>query len=578
MAKLFTTRVWILLAFIIFAILAISPQPWAKGIVIQSIGEESTEANQGFSIGEKILSINNRPIMTIQDYQIALKAYNVEQKNITVTTTEGSTTYPITTNIGFTVDENLTITTTTLTTDLTIGTNITHINNQAIPDFTTLTEVIDTILPQKTITITTNNKEYAYLTTGNIDLRVTEAKKSNIKKGLELAGGSRVIIKPESNETITDKHIQDLISVLENRLNVYGLADLKIRAATDLGGNKFVVVELAGATREEIRELIGKQGVFEAKIGDDVVFKGGKGDLPFVCREDGSCSGIVPPCTQEEGTWFCNFRFQIKLSEEAAQRHANVTEKLTVNGTPGNAVLSKNLDMYLDGKLVNSLNIAADLKGRAITDIVITGPGTGATQEEAVDAAIKEMNKLQTILITGSLPVKITIVKADTISPLLGKEFLNNSIIVGFVALFFVGLIVFIRYRNIKIALPIMFIVFIEIFITIGIAALFKQNFDLASIAGLIAAVGTGVDDQLIITDEALKKETEYLSWKQKIKRAFGIIIGAAATIVVAMIPLWFAGAGLLRGFAVTTIIGVAIGTLITRPAYASIITWILEE
>jgi len=38
------------------------------------------------------------------------------------------------------------------------------------------------------------------------------------------------------------------------------------------------------------------------------------------------------------------------------------------------------------------------------------------------------------------------------------------------------------------------------------------------------------------------------------------------------MVPLMSLGVGLVRGFAITTIIGVLIGVLITRPAYAKII------
>jgi preprotein translocase subunit SecD len=44
------------------------------------------------------------------------------------------------------------------------------------------------------------------------------------------------------------------------------------------------------------------------------------------------------------------------------------------------------------------------------------------------------------------------------------------------------------------------------------------------------------------------------------------------------MIPLIFAGAGMLKGFALTTIIGVSVGVFITRPAYASIIEILLKE
>ena len=44
------------------------------------------------------------------------------------------------------------------------------------------------------------------------------------------------------------------------------------------------------------------------------------------------------------------------------------------------------------------------------------------------------------------------------------------------------------------------------------------------------------------------------------------------------MLPLFWAGAGILKGFALTTIIGVSIGVLITRPAIAEIIKLILKE
>ncbi|MBI2142105.1 preprotein translocase subunit SecD, partial [Candidatus Woesearchaeota archaeon] len=104
-------------------------------------------------------------------------------------------------------------------------------------------------------------------------------------------------------------------------------------------------------------------------------------------------------------------------------------------------------------------------------------------------------------------------------------------------------------------------------------------NIDLAAVAGIIAAVGTGVNDQIIITDEALRGEARRaFSWKDKIKNAFFVIFGAYITLVVAMLPLLFAGAGLLRGFALTTIIGVSVGVFITRPAYAAILEILLER
>ena len=98
---------------------------------------------------------------------------------------------------------------------------------------------------------------------------------------------------------------------------------------------------------------------------------------------------------------------------------------------------------------------------------------------------------------------------------------------------------------------------------------------DLPSIAGIIAGVGTGIDSQIIVLDEA--KQGESLSMKEKMKRAFKIVMGAYFTALVALLPLMWAGAGLLKGFAITTIIGISVGVLITRPAFTDVIKFIEE-
>ena len=51
--------------------------------------------------------------------------------------------------------------------------------------------------------------------------------------------------------------------------------------------------------------------------------------------------------------------------------------------------------------------------------------------------------------------------------------------------------------------------------------------------------------------------------------RAFAIILAAYFTSALSLLPLWWAGAGLLKGFVFTTLIGITSGVLITRPAFA---------
>ncbi len=439
----------------------------------------------------------------------------------------------------------------------------------------------------RTVRIETNKKIYSLLTTANqqttagsekvdLGLNVYEAPSSNLRKGLDLEGGTRVLLQPA--EPISKDDLDITIANLQERLNVYGLSDVVIRAAADLGGQDFILIEIAGVTEEEVKDLLARQGKFEARIGNETVFFGGKKDITYVCRS-ADCAGIDPRsgCGQVSGGYACGFFFTITVSPEAAERQAALTKNLQVLREGNNAYLSEDLAMVLDDKEVDRLRIGAELKGRATTNIQISGSGTGTTQAEAVTTALQNMKRLQTIIITGSLPTKLNIVKLDTISPSLGQEFLQNVVLVGAIALLAVIVVVLIRYQKIRIVVPMILTLISEIILVLGFAALVGWNLDLAAIAGIIIMVGTGVDHLVIITDETLKRETVG-DWKRRIKNAMAIVIGAYLTTSSGMIPLWFAGAGLLKGFAFTTIAGLTFGVLIARPAYAAIVEILLKE
>tara|TARA_B100000315_G_C14550713_1_gene575629 strand:- start:1371 stop:1940 length:570 start_codon:yes stop_codon:yes gene_type:complete len=189
------------------------------------------------------------------------------------------------------------------------------------------------------------------------------------------------------------------------------------------------------------------------------------------------------------------------------------------------------------------------------------------------------MKKLQTILITGSLPVKLNIVKTDNVSPILGEEFVKNAMLMGLFVLIGVAVVVSIRYRKLQITVPMVISLASELVLLIGVASIIGWNIDLPAIAGIIIAIGTGVDHLIVISDETIGgKSIEIFDWKKRIKKAFFIITAAYLTTVVAMVPLIFAGAGLLKGFAITTIIGVSIGIFIARPAFANVVEILLRE
>ncbi len=213
---------------------------------------------------------------------------------------------------------------------------------------------------------------------------------------------------------------------------------------------------------------------------------------------------------------------------------------------------------------------------KVYSELVIQG--YGANQDDA----LANLNSLTVLLESGSLPIPVESISKETISPLLGQEFLSQAMWMGVVALLIVAVIIFIRYRQPVVVLPIMATAVFEAFLVLGIAALAGWKLDLAYVAGIIAAIGTGVNDQLVITDELLKKKEteEEVSQSEGFKRAFFIIAAAASTMLVTMLPIILVGTGLgkLVGFAITTVIGVLVGVLLTRPAYGEFAKHLLSN
>ncbi len=421
---------------------------------------------------------------------------------------------------------------------------------------------------KKIIFTTDNSSVIIYFSNETPQVVVSNVPKSNLQLGLDLVGGARALVQAQGVK-LSQSQVSDLVSITQNRLNEFGLTDLKVTSVSDLSGNNYMLIEIAGSTPNDLRSLISQQGKFEAKIGNQTVFQGGKSDIASVCRGDQTCASVnaVNPTTNG---YVAQFAFEITLNGDAANRHAAITKNLAINSTSQGRYLNQTLDLYVDDQQVDSLLISADLQGRVTTQVSVSGSGTGATQNDAVNAAEANMHKLQTILITGSLPYKLEIVKLDTISPNLGSEFTRLILLAGLMALIGASLVVLVRYRKIKASLALIFTSFSEVIIILGIAALIQWNLDLPSIAGILATIGTGFDDQIVILDEASHEKT--LSIKQRLKRAFVIIIGAYFTAAVSMLPLLWAGAGLLKGFAFTTLIGITAGVFITRPAFSDMI------
>lgn len=451
---------------------------------------------------------------------------------------------------------------------------------------------------------------------GTLGIEAEPVPPSNLKFGLDLKGGVRAVLEPNTTDNGT---IDQIISTLQTRINVYGLREAVFRPIYD-NGKGFVEISIAGGSKEELKNLLENQGKFEAKITINPKVFGNAGTIRLQKSHDFTVSNnsiIIDGKQLKEGesieiekipfeldtvsydkvnltataftgddvkTVFFDpqrsriervdsgyrWTFVIQLGQEAAQNFAFVTNNLNV--VPGSGYLDSPIVLYLDNKLVDSLSISSDLKGKSETEIAISG--SSSTKE----IAVKDRARLQSILRSGALPTAVSVVSIDTLSPTLGTGFLKNAMLAGLAAILGVVVVVSIRYRKPKIIFPMIVISLSEILIILGVAAVIGWTIDLPAIAGIIASVGTGVDSQIMIIDQALRGEEHAATLKEKLGRAFFVIFGAGGTVIAAMLPLMVVGFGLLRGFAITTIIGVLVGILIARPAYGVIVRRLVKE
>jgi preprotein translocase subunit SecD len=544
------------------------------------------------------------------------------------------------------------------------GMYITKVNGAEIKNIDDWTEKTK---DAKELTLTANGKDYQLSINRTLGINVVDIERTNLDFGLDLEGGTRVLLKPKENAT--KEMIEQIISTLQTRANVYGLKEIHFYPVTAVN-ERYVQIEAAGVGSEVIDNLLSKQGKFEAKLIKPVKIENNAGNLQigkriypvtavnesvelngslirpnqtfalegisfqFVNRTgnkliflakvyDGKDIELVYTDPERSAVYprgkVYFFYFTVLISEEGAKRFADLTSGIDsyFDIQSGEEYLDSKMMLYLDDELVSELNIGASLGGQIIQTPSIQGSRT--TREEALD----ERLRLQTILRSGALPTGLEVVSRDIISPTLGKDFFSSAFYAAAVAALMVVAIVFIRYRNLKIALPMLFVGLSEVIIILGIAAtndvliwgvaliltesiilaaflkgqefdisgmigatlipllgMLSWTIDLAAIAGIVAAIGTGIDHQIIIADETLRKEKKEKIYtvKDRIKKAFFIIFGAAATTIAAMSPLMFLGIGLVKGFAITTTVGVLSGLLITRPAYASIIENLLKK
>lgn len=392
---------------------------------------------------------------------------------------------------------------------------------------------------------------------------------TNLKFGLDFEGGSFVKLKLLNNSSpgqpISAQTLERTKAIMETKINEYGLKNTPVNTVRDDQGNAYVLVDFAGIPYDEAMSIVGRQGKFEMRIqtqGNDSAF----------ILDSSDVQGVSDPTPHMESNGETAYGVTFGLTKAGAEKFQQACIQYGATTDPNNHYVM----MLLDNNTFYSRPLASELAESLKTkpeDTMIAMTGTGEEGKSLAKDVSVHMS-------AGSLPVSVQVVSSGQVPAEQGAMFKAVVIVAMILAQCAIGAVMYFRYREPRIIMPMFLTSIFEVVILLGVAAFINWEIDLPSVAGIIAVIGTGIDQLIIITDEVMTTGRAPTAKKilQKLSTAFKIIVSSAATVVVAMIPLWYMGFGALKGFAITTILGVFIGILITRPAYGAIISDILNK
>jgi preprotein translocase subunit SecD len=180
--------------------------------------------------------------------------------------------------------------------------------------------------------------------------------------------------------------------------------------------------------------------------------------------------------------------------------------------------------------------------------------------------SLNEATRLSKQLNFGRLPVPLEILYDQTVSPLLGADFIDMSLKAGIIGVIMVMLFMIIYYR-----LPGVLASLALIFYAALVLAIFKLipvTLTLAGIGGFVLSIGMAVDANVLIF-ERMKEElrsgrTLGAAIEAGFNRAWTAIRDSNVTTFIVCIVLYWLGSILVggapvKGFAATLFIGVAV-------------------
>ncbi|NOZ78203.1 MAG: protein translocase subunit SecD [Acidobacteria bacterium] len=359
-----------------------------------------------------------------------------------------------------------------------------------------------------------------------------------------------------------DRAVKEALNTIRNRVDQFGVSEPRIQRQ-GIEGDR-ILVQLPGVDDPgRVKDLIGRTALLElkeviagpassrqallAKTGGQVppdaeVLTGDQKDIDgnvigkeyYLVRRAAIVSGRELRSARRSQDQYGQPAVQFTLVPSAAHKFAQFT----------GSHIGTNLAIVLDNKVMSAPVIHGQISDQGIIQ------GSFSVQE-AEDLAL--------VLRAGALPASITYLEERTVGPSLGHDSVVRGIRAGISGLIIVIVFMLVYYKwsglNADVAL------LMNLVLLMGAMAYFGATLTLPGIAGVILTIGMAVDANVLIFERVREElalgKTVRSALDAGFSRAFGTILDANLTTLIAALFLFQFGTGPVKGFAVTLSIGI---------------------
>ncbi|ASC72395.1 putative Resistance-Nodulation-Cell division transporter [Halomicronema hongdechloris C2206] len=437
--------------------------------------------------------------------------------------------------------------------------------------------------------------------------------------GLDLRGGSQLTLQVQPTQEIpdiTDRNMEAVRQVVEGRVNGLGVSE----SVVQILGNDQLLVQLPGISDpEQAERVLGgtaqlefrpqKPGTEQQLTVENQVLQSELSELEALRaaqdnQDDGAASTPetieqLSPAERQarlealqqsvqdseaaianlfESTQLTGDKLEdaiarpnnagtgwevvIEFTSEGADLFADMTRRIAGTG--------RSVGIFLDNRLISAPSVDVEFAETGIT-------GGGAVISGNFDA--QAARELEIQLRGGALPLPVEVVENRTVGPSLGRDSIRSSLYAAVGGLILVLIFMVAYYRLPGLLADLALVVYA--LLTWAAFNLLGVTITLPGIAGFILSIGMAVDANVLIferTREELRAgKTLYRSVESGFHRAFSSILDSNVTTLIACAALFWFGAGLVKGFALTLAIGVAISMFTAVTCSRSLLLFVLS-